>query len=318
MKYTPWLIGTVFLSIGLVLGSLSNSETRSEIQDNDSWVPEYLQLSSLPNTYRLNPKVLSGGQPEGEAAFEELKRLKVKTIVSVDGIRPQVELAKKYGFQYVHLPLDYGCISDLRVTELAKVIRDQPGPIYFHCHHGLHRSPTAAAVASVGAGLMEPGNATAMLELVGTDKQYQGLYDSAAKAKRVDDSVLDTLPDSFPEVAIVEPLAKKMAQIQQTYDRLLVAQQFGWKTSQSSSEIQPAHEALLLREHFTELIRMEETTTRPDGFQELLSESKVAAEELESVLRSAKSREILATDAIDNLLNHLEASCIDCHTRYRE
>src|SRR5687767_2138199 len=42
----------------------------------------------LPNAHRVTEKILSGGAPAGEAAFKELADLGVKTIISVDGAKP--------------------------------------------------------------------------------------------------------------------------------------------------------------------------------------------------------------------------------------
>ena len=114
--------------------------------------PDKLGSEHLPNSYRVTEKMISGGQPDGEAGFRELRDLGVKTIVSVDGAKPDVELAKKYGLRYVHLPHGYDGISDVRLKELAKAVRDLPGTIYIHCHHGKHRSPAAAAAACVVVG----------------------------------------------------------------------------------------------------------------------------------------------------------------------
>ena len=106
-----------------------------------------LPARHLPNALQVHLQVISGGQPEGEAGFAELKGLGIKTIISVDGAKPDLELAKKFGLRYVHLPHGYDGIPEERVEELAKAVRDLPGPIYIHCHHGKHRSPAAASAA---------------------------------------------------------------------------------------------------------------------------------------------------------------------------
>ena len=115
---------------------------------------EKLTARHLPNPVRVHEKVISGGLPEGDAAFAELKELGIKTVISVDGAKPDVPLAEKYGLQYVHLPHSYDGVPEQRAKELAKAVRDLPGPIYIHCHHGKHRSPAASAVACVGAGMI--------------------------------------------------------------------------------------------------------------------------------------------------------------------
>ena len=47
----------------------------------------------LQNAHRVTEKILSGAQPEGEAAFAALRDLGVQTIISVDGAVPNVEMA---------------------------------------------------------------------------------------------------------------------------------------------------------------------------------------------------------------------------------
>src|SRR4051812_16326485 len=70
-------------------------------------VPEEIDAPHLPNAYRVHARVISGGLPDGEAAFRELEALDVKTIISVDSAAPDVELAAAHGMRYVHLPHGY-------------------------------------------------------------------------------------------------------------------------------------------------------------------------------------------------------------------
>jgi len=123
----------------------TNTDSSDSILQPDEHYPVKLNALHLPNAVHVHAKVISGGQPDGEAAFQELHRLGVKTVISVDGAAPDLELAKKYGLRYVHLPHGYDGIPEPRVQELAKAVRDLEGPIYIHCHHGKHRSPAAAA-----------------------------------------------------------------------------------------------------------------------------------------------------------------------------
>src|SRR5262245_34443885 len=44
--------------------------------------PKKIGSPALPNAYQLTDKVISGGQPNGEAAFKELRDLGVKTVIS--------------------------------------------------------------------------------------------------------------------------------------------------------------------------------------------------------------------------------------------
>jgi protein tyrosine phosphatase (PTP) superfamily phosphohydrolase (DUF442 family) len=267
----------------------------------------------LPNAYRVHEKVISGGLPEGEAAFQELAALGVKTIVSVDGARPDVALAKAQGMRYVHLPHGYDGIPNQRMLDLAKAVRDLPGQVYIHCHHGKHRSPTAAAVACVAAGLIDADSAEAILKAAGTSESYRGLYQSARQARLVQNSVLDGAASDFPETAAIPPLAEAMVAVEHTHDHLKQIAEAGWKSPPKHPDLEPAHEALLLHEHFKELQRLDSVTRMPEAFQRYLRTSERAAEDLERALREGAPSET-ATVA----LTRINAACIDCHRQYRD
>jgi protein tyrosine phosphatase (PTP) superfamily phosphohydrolase (DUF442 family) len=284
---------------------------------------EQLAVKFLPNAYRLHAKVISGGQPAGEPAFQELAELGVKTIISVDGATPEVAVAKKYGFRYVHLPHGYDGVPENRVKELAKAVRDLPGPVYIHCHHGKHRSPAASAVASVSAGLLDPSLAESFLKTVGTDEGYRGLYASARKAKRLDDQLLDALRVEYPETAKIPPMAEAMVALEHTHEHLRSIAAAGWRSPPDHPDLAPAHEALLLREHFTELLRSEAATITPTRrasevaeFMAMLKRSEVAARQLEDALTAPASADSLAQAAA--ALELVNQNCTACHKAFRD
>src|SRR5688500_5709584 len=114
----------------------ATQQSRSQPAVATEATPKKLAAEHLPNPWQDHPKVISGGLPEGDKAFKELADLGVKTVISVDVAKPDVALAKKYGLRYVHLPHGYDGVPELRAKELAKAVRDLPGPVYIHCHHG--------------------------------------------------------------------------------------------------------------------------------------------------------------------------------------
>jgi protein tyrosine phosphatase (PTP) superfamily phosphohydrolase (DUF442 family) len=279
-----------------------------------------LTARHLPNPWQIHPKVISGGLPEGEAAFQELEDLGVKTVISVDGAVPHVELARKHGMRYVHLPHGYDGVPDERVKELAKAVRDFPGPIYIHCHHGKHRSPAASAVACVAAGLIEPGLAEAVLKAAGTSESYRGLYASAKEARRLDERLLDELQAEFPEKAKLPPMAEEMVALEHTHDHLKQVAAAGWKAPPDHPDIEPAHEALLLREHFTELLRTGAVKREPEKFQELWRASESAAQEIETGLVAWQKAGQAGPppEAVMKAFDRVTANCKSCHTTYRD
>ncbi len=283
-------------------------------------LPHKLSSAHLPNAIQIHEKVISGGEPDGEEAFQELQDLGIKTIISVDGARPDLELAKKHGLRYVHLPHSYDGIPERRGHELAKAVRDFDGPIYIHCHHGKHRSPAAAAVACVTAGLIEPAMASSILQLAGTNPNYRGLYESAQSARKLDASVLDALKVDFPESAQLTPMADAMVHLEHTHDRVKMIAAAGWKSPTSHPEIIPAQEVLLLKEHFTEMLRAESVGKEPEGFQAMLQESQSAAADLEAALMTWNDSEaaLPVPDALPTSFEKIAKNCVACHTQFRD
>ena len=103
--------------------------------------PERLEIRGIENTFRLSPRLYSGGDPHGVEALAALKELGVRTIISVDGATPDVETARKLGLRYVHLPIGYDGVPREQAVRLVQAVKTLPGPVYVHCHHGKHRGP---------------------------------------------------------------------------------------------------------------------------------------------------------------------------------
>ena len=293
------------------LNTRGESHTREEF-------PSRIEAEHLPNAIRIHKRVISGGQPDGKAAFEELQSLGVKTIISVDGAKPDVVSAAKFGMRYIHLPHGYNGIPDQRAAELAKAVRDFKGPIFIHCHHGKHRSPTAAAVACVSNGMLEPTAATKILQLAGTSENYVGLYQSAASARRIDDQLLDSLKADFPEIAELPPFAEAMVELEHTFDHLKRLAVADWKLLEKHPDLDPAHEALLLMEHFTEMLRMESVAKEPAEFRSMLEQSKMDSQTLESLVRERLTNANIRSSEIDEPFKRLSTNCAACHKLFRD
>jgi hypothetical protein len=305
-------------SIALLLGGLfgfAEDHPRREARPLSS-LPAKIETQHLPNAIRIAPKVISGGLPEGDAGFAELESLGVKTIIDVDGIIPDVVGAKKHGMRYVHLPHGYDGIPEERVLELARAVRDLPGPIYIHCHHGMHRSPAAATAACVTAGLVDASQADDILELAGTGKSYIGLFRAAERARRADPAILDAIEADFPARAKLPKMAEAMVEIDDSFERMKQVAAADWKTPADHPDVDPPHEALLLRERFTELLRTDDVTHRPAEFRELLARSERLGERLEAALQSSRSQESLAKAKA--AFEQLAANCTACHKVYRD
>ena len=268
----------------------------------------------LQNAYRLTDKVLAGAAPEGDAAFARLRVLGVKTIISVDGAKPDVELARRHGLRYVHLPIGYDDVARDEGLAIAKALNELPGPIYVHCHHGKHRSAAAVAVACVVNGRLRPEQAESVLKTFGTGENYKGLWASALAARPVDWAVLDRVKVEYVETARVPPMAEAMVEIDQTLDRLKLAAAAGWGAPAAHPDVDPPHEALQLVERLRELGRTQDVVNaRPAGFRDLLDRGERDAQALQDALTKAQPRA-----ARDAAMKRVTASCAACHSAYRD
>jgi protein tyrosine phosphatase (PTP) superfamily phosphohydrolase (DUF442 family) len=295
----------------------SPSLTTTQAQSSSG--PHRLDSTHLPNLVWIHARVLSGGQPEGEAAYRELAELGVKTIITVDGAQPDVETAKRFGLRYVHLPHGYDGIPEDRVAELAKAVLELDGPIYIHCHHGKHRSPAAASVACVSSGLIPAEQAVEVLKVAGTSSNYRGLFRAAAQAKPIPTKTLHARHVDFRERSEIPPLAEAMIQLEQMCDRFDQISKAGWRAPENHVDLDLAHEALLLREQFAELLRTQQSQQQADEFLELLQDSQQAAIALENALRVWKpSPGMQPPVAFDQHFSRITENCRACHVKFRD
>jgi protein tyrosine phosphatase (PTP) superfamily phosphohydrolase (DUF442 family) len=266
----------------------------------------------LPNARRVTDKIFCGGQPEGDGGFAKLQSLGVKTIISVDGIKPNIELAHKYGMHYVHLPFGYDSVPQEQGEAIAKAMDEMPGPIYVHCHHGKHRSPAAVAVACVDNGTLSPADAESILKSFGTGDNYKGLWKSARDARRIDPATLAGLKVDFVEIAKIRPLADAMVGIDDSFDLLKLTEKAGWKTPPAYPDLDPAHEALQIEEQLHEIGRSDLIKGKSADFKQKLADAEQAAQALRMAL-TAPNHELA-----NNSLKRVASSCTACHQKYRD
>jgi protein tyrosine phosphatase (PTP) superfamily phosphohydrolase (DUF442 family) len=268
----------------------------------------------LHNVNVVTEKVISGAQPEGREGFEALRDLGVKTIISVDGAKPDVETARKYGIRYVHLPITYSTVTPEQGKAIAKAIEELPGPVYVHCHHGKHRSAAAVAVACVYNGSLAPERAESVLKTFGTGENYKGLWKAAREARPVGSTELRALDVKFVEATPVPPLAQAMTLADRHADHLKEIQKAGWKAPADHPDLDPAHEALQLEEHLHEIGRGEQVKGRPEEFRRLLVEGEEGAR----ALRAALGEKPVDGAGADRAFKRVTASCTDCHKAFRD
>ena len=265
---------------------------------------EPLAVKGLHNAFRVTPQIISGSQPEGDEAFAALEKMGVKTIISVDGAKPDTIAARKHGLRYIHLPIGYDGVSAARVPELASAAATAgDGLIYVHCHHGQHRGPAAVAVICEATANWSPQDADAWLRKAGTAEEYSGLYRAVREFQPVTKEQLAKV-GVLPEVAKTPALVEAMVEIDDRFDALNASQRAGWKAD-------AANQATLLWEHLRELARTEDAAKHPADYREKLTQSTQAADALRKALRTPSP---IAADAA---MKQVSENCAACHRGHR-
>lgn len=269
------------------------------------------QHDGIHNVLRVFADVLSGSQPQGDEGFDSLAKLGVRTVISVDGAKPDIARSRARGMRYVHIPVGYDGIKRDRQLQLAKAVRDLPRPIYSHCHHGKHRGPAAAAVAGIGLGKMDRKAAKRFMKQAGTSEQYSGLWACAENMSAIDPQVLDALPAEFPEIVRVSGTAEIMVQIDRAFDHLQSVRAAGWQIPEDHPDLVPMAEAAALADLLRHLADDPAERSKPLEFGKLLSAATKQAKALEqAITENAPTKSEIEIVAI-------HATCKKCHATFR-
>jgi protein tyrosine phosphatase (PTP) superfamily phosphohydrolase (DUF442 family) len=291
-----------FIAAALILASGADNSLLAQTPPAPQPAPA---TSPLENLRKLSPTIYSGGEPVGDAAFSKLAEMGIRAVISVDGIRPDIEGARKHGLRYIHIPVGYEGVNPNARAALTRVVRDITGPVFIHCHHGKHRGPAAAAVACMAAGQMTHEQALEYMKVAGAGQEYQGLWTDVREFQPL---AADAQLPELVEAAKVEPLAAFMSALDRPWDAVKAAQTAGWKPGADPTKA-PAQQALLLWEG------LRESRRTLDGSDETLEATMDEAVQHASDLRQALEANQL--EVATAAYKKLEASCAQCHVDYR-
>lgn len=308
-----------FALAGLTVGSWASAggrddpPTATDGTPEPASRPERLEAEGVENLFRLSPRLYSGAQPEGDAGFESLRKLGIRTIITVDGASPDVGRARRAGMRYVHLPIGYDGVPRDRALRLVRALRTLPGPVFVHCHHGQHRGPAAAAVCGIATEGWSREAALAWLEEAGTSPDYRGLFASVGAFAPPGPEELAGVEGDLPERAEVPDLVARMVEVDGLWDRLKASRAAGFRAPPSHPDVDPPHEALMLAEQFRESVRLAESEGRPGEFLGGLRTAAGRAEALADRLKAPGERA-----AAEAAFQAVSRSCTSCHARHRD
>lgn len=271
--------------------------------------------AGLENAIVFGRGVISGSEPLGDEGFDTLATLGVKSIISVDAARPDLDAAQARGMRYVHIPTRYdGFEGDQRLA-LAKAFRELPRPIYIHCHHGKHRGPAAAALGLICVGELEPGEGVELMRTAGTSESYEGLYDDVATSVRIPGINIDKLgPKQLPEVVEVTGLAASMVEINDVFADIRAVADAGWRVPDDHPDIELEEIAPRLPDLFRTLaddLDQPANAHVDAGYRTMMREAAATASAFESAI-AAKDWTLA-----DELRGAVAQSCVQCHESYR-
>ncbi len=278
--------------------------------------PVAIENEQIHRLIQLQEGLYSGALPEGDAAFAELAALGIKTIVCVDGARPDLEAAARHGLSYLHVPIGYDGIDRDTGNAFTRVALEAEGPLYFHCHHGKHRGPAAAAIALRAATGCSTEEALAVLTTAGTSHDYPGLWrDVAGWTPPNADEVLPELH----EVAQVADFTASMAILDRDWDELKALRASSWQTPEAHPDLDLRRSAKAFAEHYADSAHVIPAEHATDVV--LLDQMQAGlqmAEKLQLLVEEASTPPTTAQiPALEEAFLELKASCKDCHKDYR-
>lgn len=278
----------------------------------DARIP--IDYPGLHNVVTYAPGKYSGSAPEGEDGFVTLQAMGIRTILSVDGAQPDVDAADAHGLRYVHLPIGYNGMDEQRTLEIARAIRDLPGPVYVHCHHGKHRSAGALGAAVVTLGLSTPQHATERMKVSGTAGNYTGLFQCVAMATVASVAELNAADNTFPKCWRTTGLVNTMVKADEVFELLKLIEQAEWSAPADHPDLVPVAEAGRLADLFRNLLDDERVKAHPMEMQRWMLQASRACEQLEDGLSQGAidARELSAQ------FKAITQSCTDCHRKYRD
>ena len=279
--------------------------------------------SSIAETHlkirQLTPKVSYGPTPLTATEFNLLKAKGFNTIISVDGVAPNLNFSEPRSLDYVHLPIGYSGVDRQRALDLSKTADAASGRIYIHCHHGKHRAPVAAIIACAGNGSLPLNKITEVLQRNPSVKRYEGLLESARSAELFAKETLQDhqiVPHRRADLSITSfwmiELSKNANLLFQTAEQP--------KKLEPSSVVGLPNRSLAVVEAFQELIRVNATSDPP--YLQPLQASLNTAEEIHQHLLELQAtsgtvnRSELWQESID-LMRKLRNHCNSCHRDHR-
>jgi protein tyrosine phosphatase (PTP) superfamily phosphohydrolase (DUF442 family) len=318
-------VACFILSVPALLFSLIAEINALEPQDTErsrsaEKLPDFIQRlgnpKGLENLLRVGERIYSGGEPNTEGLLK-LKELGITTIVSVDGLPPDLDSAEKLGLKYFHIPLGYDGIGEKERRQFATLMKHIKGKIYVHCHHGKHRGPAAVATCMIISGDLDQDQAMAYMAVAGTSRDYKGLWDSVASIRQGEVEV-GSVSDLLNRVES-DDIAQYMAKLDRRWEE--IQEQKKQSIDLNFGDPNKLHQEVIammecLRESARSVQRDREgkwgDTKSLQVLVDHLLNSSATAEEFANAIKSGDKKK--ASERFTSLAKQ----CKSCHEKYRD
>ncbi len=298
----------VVIAIGFAVGLTNRSDAPIAV--------EPFERAGIRNVVTFHEGFYSGSAPQGDAGFDSLRALGIKTILSVDGAPPDLARIEARAMRSVHVPLGYDGFDDVTKAQLVRAVRDLPRPLYLHCHHGKHRSACASAAIAISLGWLTHEEAQARMKLAGTSLAYEGLWKCVARAQAMPAAQIDEASANYPRVTPPNSFVASMVAIDEAFDRVKALDRSAWTTPADDSCAGGVSTAARLADLFR--VVGDPTPSARLDVQAMIQvrlwiESSAASAVL---LESALERADFATAS--RVMTDLKSRCTECHSKYRD
>ena len=282
----------------------------------------------LHHVFELSENIISGAEPGGAEALEQIASWGVRTILSVDGKAPDAETAAALGMRYVHVPIEYSGIHEGELLKISKTFRELEGPFYVHCFHGKHRGPAAAAVGRVVLDGVPRERAIAeMRQWCATASKYEGLYSTVATAHIPTADESAAFAFGFDAAHSFDGLRGAMVEMTRKWDLIKAARARNWQPDAEHPDVVPREEAVQLHQLLEACSELESTRAWPDDFRAWLEDGRSGSEQLAQALQErARLNDAAPADPelgeaiarADAAFARVKQSCAACHAAYRD
>jgi protein tyrosine phosphatase (PTP) superfamily phosphohydrolase (DUF442 family) len=115
-----------------------------------AWAEPIKNRPGLPNLFRVSDGLFRGAQPSKADGYASLAEMGIKTVVNLRDGHDEKGLCRRYGLDYVYIPMRAWSFDEEDVIRFLQVAsRAENQPVFVHCRRGADRAGMAVAAYRV-------------------------------------------------------------------------------------------------------------------------------------------------------------------------